>query len=44
MEDSKMSKTVYQEVHSQTQMKTDVQLNTLAKEVESADGRSGIWI
>ena len=44
MEDLKMSKTVYQEVHSQIQMKTDVQLNTLAKEVESADGRSGIWI
>ena len=44
MEDLKMSKTVYQEVHSQIQMKTDVQLNTLPKEVESADGRSGIWI
>ena len=42
MEDSKMSKTVYQEVHGQTQMKTDVQLNTLAKAVESADGRTGI--
>ena len=37
-----MSKRVYQEVYDQTQMKTDVQLNTLAKAVESADGRAGI--
>ena len=36
-----MSKTVYQEVHGQTQMKTDA-VNTLAKAVESADGRAGI--
>lgn len=42
MGDLKMNKTVYQEVHHQTQMKTDVQLNTLAKAVESADGRTGI--
>ena len=44
MGDSKMSETVYQEVHSQTQMKTDVQLNTLPKAVDSSDGRAGIWI